>query len=88
MSLTHDVDLKGKNFRRITHPQTFTAVAFVFSELERGASEFTPPPPQGRKKPGLDIGLNSGANDGLLLKSISEMDFGASKSVFGSRVLL
>ena len=33
-SSTHDVDLKGNNFRRTIHLQRFIAVAFIFSELD------------------------------------------------------
>ena len=55
-SSAHDVDLKGNNFRRAIHPQSFIAVAFIFSELDRGASGGPPPSPgpEDRKRPGLD----------------------------------
>ena len=33
---TPNVDLKRNNFRGYIHPQSLTAVAFIFSELERG----------------------------------------------------
>ena len=51
-SSAHDADLKGNNLRRAIHPQTFIAVAFLFS----GAPPPPPPPPVQRieKKPGLD----------------------------------
>ena len=52
-SSAHDADLKGNNFRRTIHPQSFTAVAFIFSELHRGASG-APPVQNVEKKPGLD----------------------------------
>ena len=32
-SSTHDADLKENNFRLTIHPQSFIAVAFIFSEL-------------------------------------------------------
>ena len=35
-SSTHDVDLKGNNFRRTIHPQRLIVVGFIFSELETG----------------------------------------------------
>ena len=50
----HDADLKGNNFRRTIHPQSFIAVAFIFSELDRGASGAPPPVQKIEKKPGLD----------------------------------
>ena len=53
-SLAHNADLKGNNFRRTIHPQSFIAVAFIFSELDRGASRAPSPRPEDRKKPGLD----------------------------------
>ena len=43
-SSTHDADLKENNFRRTIHPQSFIAVAFIFSELEREASGAPLPP--------------------------------------------
>ena len=56
-SSAHDADLKGNNFRRNIHPQSFIAVAFIFSEL-RGLPERPPPPPpqvqKVEKTPGLD----------------------------------
>ena len=45
-SSAHDADLKGNNFRGTIHPQSFIAVAFIFSKLDRG--------PDYRKKPCLD----------------------------------
>ena len=56
-SSTHGADLKGNNFRRSIEPRSFIAVAFIFSELERGGLPEPPPPPtgpEGRKNPGLD----------------------------------
>ena len=56
-SSAHDADLKGNNFRRTIHPQSFIAVASLFSELDGGASGAPPPPPPVQKiekKPGLD----------------------------------
>ena len=54
-SSAHDADLKGNYFRRIIHPQSSIAVAFIFSELDRGGFRSPPPPVQKiEKKPGLD----------------------------------
>ena len=54
-SSAHDADLKGNNFRRNIHPQSFIAVAFKFSELDRGDPPESPPPVQKiKKKPGLN----------------------------------
>ena len=55
-SLAHDTDLKGNNFRRSIHPQSFIAVAFIFSELDGGVSGAPPPTPvqNVQKKPCLD----------------------------------
>ena len=54
-SSAHDADLKGNNFRHTIHPQSFIAVAFIFSELDRGGFRSPPPPVQKiEKKPGLD----------------------------------
>ena len=54
-SSTHDAGLKGNNFKRTLHPESFIAVVVLFSELEMGASGATPSPgPEGREKPGLD----------------------------------
>ena len=39
-SSTHDEDLKGNNFSRTIHPQSFIAVAFIFLALDRGASGY------------------------------------------------
>ena len=52
-SSTHDADLKKNNFRRTKHSQSFIAVAFIFSELDGGASG-APPVQKIEKKPGLD----------------------------------
>ena len=49
-SSDHDADLKGNNFRRTMHPQSFNAVAFIFLELDKGASGAPAPGPQDRKK--------------------------------------
>ena len=50
-SSAHDADLKGNNFKRTIHPQSFIAVAFIFSELDqRGASGASPSGPEDRKK--------------------------------------
>ena len=53
-SLAHDADLIGNNLCRTIHPQSFIAVAFIFSELDRGS--FRPPLPVQKfeKKGGLD----------------------------------
>ena len=56
-SSAHDADLKGNSFRRSIHPQSFIAVAFIFSELDRGASG-APPRFRGSKKSPVWIGLN------------------------------
>ena len=54
-SSAHDTDLKGNNFRRTIHPQSFIGVAFIFSELDRGGFRSpTPPVQKVEKKPGLD----------------------------------
>ena len=54
-SSAHDADLKGNYFRRTIHPLSFIAVAFIFSELDGGASGAPPPPVQKiEKKPGQD----------------------------------
>ena len=53
-SSTHDADLKGSHLRRTIHPQSFIAVAFLFLELDRGASGPLPPRSTVEKKPGLD----------------------------------
>ena len=53
-SSAHDADLKENNFRRTTHPQSFIAAAFIFSELDRGGFRSTPPVQKIEKKPGLD----------------------------------
>ena len=53
-SSAHDADLKGNNFRHTIHPQSFIAVAFIFSELDGGASGAPPPVQKIKKKPGLD----------------------------------
>ena len=53
-SSAHDADLKGNNFRRTIHPQSFIAVAFIFSELDRGGFRSPPPVQKIEKKPGLD----------------------------------
>ena len=54
-SSAHDADLKGSNFRHTIHPQSFIAVAFIFSELDRGGFRSPHPPVQKiEKKPGLD----------------------------------
>ena len=52
-SSAHDADLKENNFRRTTHPQSFIAAAFIFSELDRGGFR-SPPVQKIEKKPGLD----------------------------------
>ena len=46
-SSAHDAELKGNNFRRTTHPQSFITVAFIFSELKDRKK-------RSKKKPGLD----------------------------------
>ena len=54
-SSAHDADLKGNNFRRTIHPQSFIVVAFIFWELDGGGASGAPPPVQKiAKKPGLD----------------------------------
>ena len=59
-SSAHDAEYKGNNFRRTTHPQSFIAVAFIFSELngDGGEGGLSEPPLRsrrsGKKKPGLD----------------------------------
>ena len=53
-SSAHDADLKGNNFRRSIHPQSFIAVAFIFSELDGGGLPEPPPVQKIEKKPGLD----------------------------------
>ena len=55
-SSAHDADLKGNNFRRTMHPQSFIAVAFIFSELDGGASG-APPRSRRSKKSPVWIGL-------------------------------
>ena len=57
-SSAHDADLEGNNFRRTIQPQSFIAVAFIFSELDRGG--FRTPPPRSRrsKKSPVWIGLS------------------------------
>ena len=52
-SSTYDADLKGNNFRRSIHPQSFITVAVIFSKLDRGGFGVPPPGPEDRKKPGL-----------------------------------
>ena len=52
-SSTHDAYLKGNNFRRTIHPQSFISVAFIFSELDGGGgggSGAPVPGPEDRKK--------------------------------------
>ena len=52
-SSAYDADLKGNNFRRTIHPQSFIAVTFIFSELEGGGGGLPDPPPprpEDRKK--------------------------------------
>ena len=44
----------GNNFRPTIHPQSFIAVAFIFSELNRGACGPPTPVQKIEKKPGLD----------------------------------
>ena len=58
-SSAHDADLKGNNFRRTMHPQSFIAVAFIFSELVGGGGLPEPPSPRSRrsKKSPVWIGL-------------------------------
>ena len=53
-SSAHDADLKGSNFRHTIHPQSFIAVAFIFSELDGGGLWAPPPVQKIEKKPGLD----------------------------------
>ena len=53
-SSAHDADLKGNYFRRTIYPQSFIAVAFIFSELDRGDFRSLPPVQKIGKKPGLD----------------------------------
>ena len=53
-SSAHDADLKGNNFRHTIHPQSFIAVAFIFSELDRGGFRSPPRSRRSKKKPGLD----------------------------------
>ena len=58
-SLAHDAELKGNNFRRTVHPQSFIAAAFIFSELDGGGGGGgLPEPPHPvqkiEKKPDLD----------------------------------
>ena len=53
-SSAHDADIKGNNFRRTRHPQSFIAVAFVLSELDRGAYGAPHWSRRSQKKPGLD----------------------------------
>ena len=48
-SSARDADFNGDNFRRTIQPQSFIAVAFIFSELDRGASGALPGP-EDRKK--------------------------------------
>ena len=52
------MDPEGNNFRRAIHSQSFIALAFIFSELDRGGfrNSFPHPPPVKKveKKPGLD----------------------------------
>ena len=62
----HDVDLKGNNFRRTIHPQSFIAVAFISSELEREASGSSPPPVQKVEKSPVWIVLKFGQSLFLL----------------------
>ena len=61
-SSAHDADLKGTYFRRTIYPQSFIAVAFIFSELDGGGGGggFRSPPPRSRrsKKSPVWIGLN------------------------------
>ena len=79
-SSAHDADLKGSNFRHTIHPQSFIAVAFIFSELDRGGFRSPPPPPPPvqkiEKKPGLDrvkqlvsVGLNNADFGGCSFES-------------------
>ena len=50
-SSTHDADLKGNNFRRTIHPQSFITVPFIFLELDGGGgASGGPPGPEDRKK--------------------------------------
>ena len=59
-SSAHDASLKGNSFRRTIHSESFIAVAFIFSELDGGASGAPPPPPSRRsKKSPVWIGLKS-----------------------------
>ena len=53
-SSVHDADLEGNNFRRTIHPQSFTAVASIFLELDRGLPEPPPPVQEIEKKASLD----------------------------------
>ena len=58
-SSAHYADLKGNNFRRTIHLQSFIAVAFAFSKLEGGGGGVPEAPPSGtvqkvRKKSDLD----------------------------------
>ena len=55
-SSAHDADLKGNNFRRTIHPQSFIAVASLFSELDRGGFR-SPPRSRRSKKSPVWIGL-------------------------------
>ena len=48
-SSTYDAVHKGNNFRRAIYPQSFIAVAFILSELDREASG-APTGPEDPKK--------------------------------------
>ena len=41
-SSPHDADVKGDIFRRTIYPPSLVVIAFIFSELRRGAE--SPPP--------------------------------------------
>ena len=54
----HDADLKGINYIRTIHPQSFIAVACIFSELVGGGGLPEPPLSRMSKKSPVWIGLN------------------------------
>ena len=55
-SQAHVADLKGNVLRRTICPQSFIAIAFIFSELRRARIPPPPPVPEDQKSPVL-IGL-------------------------------
>ena len=50
-SSPHDTEVKGNIFTRNIHPPSLVGIAFIFSELRRGADS---PQVEDQKKPGLN----------------------------------